>query len=273
MTSTRRFRRFRLLGARLGVGTLLGIFLVPPSAVAPRTEAAISVTDVGANLKLAWTEVQNYLRHLEDIARYIEMVNHQIEQLRRFGDPNYYIGMLGLDKVLAEIHAVQAGIGKTISDVQRIANGVRALQYTGEGLYRDITQLPDRFGDVVNYEVNSFKRFDVSAQLADQYNRDLLEYNRRMDSLGRQYEELLRKLNNAGSQMEADKIRGQMAAVAQQMTVAGHTVQASSDRLNAHVNMVNQMHMRDQEALRQMQMQESRREANALLRQLETKYR
>ena len=257
---------------RVGAVAILGSYLVPPSALAPQASAVYPVTDAGANLKLAWTEFQNFERHIEDIAKYVEMVNHQIEMLKRYGDPNYYIGMLGIDKLLAEIHAIEAGIGKTIQDVQRISNGVRALQYTGEGLYRDLSQLPDRFGAKVDYEVSAFKRFDTSAQLFDTYNKDLAEYNRRIGSLTRQLDELMHKLNSAGSGVEESKIRGQIAAVQSQMNAAGQQVQISGQRFNAQTQMVNQMQMRDSEALRQMQMQESRKEADALVQGLRSKY-
>ena len=252
---------------------LLGATLSPLPAGAPRAEAVYPVTDVGTHLKLAYTELQNYLRHLEDIAKYVEMVQHQIEQLRRFGDPNYYIGMLGLDKILAEIHMVQAGIARTIYDVQRVSNGLRALQYTGQGLYRDLSLLPDRFGNRVNYEMSSFKRFDVSGQLADQYNSDMSEYNRRMKSLSSQLVDLLHKYNSASSQMEAEKLKVQITAVEAQMNAAGQVLHASADRFNVHVGTVSQMSMRDAEAQRQIQAQESRQEASALVNGLLDHYR
>lgn len=252
-----------------------GLLLVPPSQFAPVPSVqatGIPVVDVGAITQLATTEIDNYLRHLEDIAKFIQQVDNQIEQLRRLGDPNTYIGMLQINRLVNDINSIQQGIGRSIAEVQSVANGVNALRYTANGIYRDISQIPDRFGNAVRYDVNQFKQFDVVGQLANQYTLDLQKYNQQMSSLGAQYNTLLSKLNSAGSQIEAEKIVGQMHAVSGQMQAAGLIMHASADRFQVQTQLNQQMAARDAQAQQQIDAQEAQTEAQMLDQRLTRKY-
>ena len=98
-------------------------------------------------------QVRQEAQHAEDITKYTTMIqkqlqqinqltsiiNQNVEQLRRFGSPDRYINMLGLDDLFAEVNKARAGLGRTVTDFTEAANGIAALKYTGGGLYQDLS--------------------------------------------------------------------------------------------------------------------------------------
>jgi hypothetical protein len=103
-------------------------------------------------------QVRQEAQHAEDITKYTTMiqkqlqqinqltniVNQSVEQLRRFGNPDTYVNMLGLDDLFEEVNKVKTGVGRTVADFTETANGIAALKYTGQGLYQDLSELPDK---------------------------------------------------------------------------------------------------------------------------------
>ena len=247
----------------------LGVFL--HSSV--RVQATgIPVVDIGANVQLARTEIDNGLRHLEDIAKYIQQVDNQLEQLRRMGDPNTYVQMLQLNRLVNDIGSISQGIQKGVVEVEMAADGPRALQYTANGIYRDLSQIPDKLGNAVKWNTAQFKQFDTVAQLSGQYQLDVTKYNTTMASLGSQFQALLKSLNAAGSQTESQKIIGQMHAVSAQMTAAGQILHASADRMGVQTQLNQQMAARDAQAQQQIDAQNAQNEVQSMQNQLISKY-
>jgi methyl-accepting chemotaxis protein len=129
--------------------------------------------------------------HVQDIAKYTEMINKQIEQinqlttvinqnidhLKRFGDPDSYINMLGLDELLAEVEKAKQGLGRTIGDVRQTVNGLQAIKDNGAGLYDDLSRLSDKFGNRVQLQADNFKKFGAVQTLYEDYNRESNDTN------------------------------------------------------------------------------------------------
>ncbi len=78
-------------------------------------------------------------KQLEQINQLTNLVNQDVEQLRRFGNPDTYVNMLGLDDLFEEVNKVKTGVGKTVADFTETANGIAALKNTGQGLYQDLS--------------------------------------------------------------------------------------------------------------------------------------
>ncbi len=165
--------------------------------------------------------------HVQDVAKYAEMIDKQVEQinqlttvinqnvdeLRRFGSPDTYVNMLGLDELLDEIEKTKEGVGKTVSDVRRTVDGVRALRGTAEGLYDDLSNLPDRFGQKVQFEADRFKKFGAVQDLYEDYNREQANTNEAIRKLQTEKAGTLNQLNAAGSLVEVQKFTAKLQAV------------------------------------------------------------
>ncbi len=215
-------------------------------------------------------QVKQEMQHAEDISKYATMIqkqleqinqltdiiNQDVEQLRRFGNPDTYINMLGLDQLFQEINSVKAGIGKTVSDFNSVANGLSALKYTGQGLYQDLSTLTDKFGQPMNYETASFKKFGVIQDMNDDYNRQLATVNQAFNQLENDVQNTASQINSAGSLVETEKLKAKLQAL--QGTLDSNMNRASVAALKvlvqSEVNRNDQARL--QEAGRQRRIQE-----------------
>jgi hypothetical protein len=215
-------------------------------------------------------QVKQELQHAEDIIKYTTMIekqleqidqltniiNQDIEQLRRFGNPDSYINMLGLDELFAEVNNLRSGVGKTVSDFSSMANGIAALKYTGQGLYQDLSTLADRFGRNVSYNIQSFKKFGALQDMNDDYNRQLNSVNQSFNRLEYDLRDTAGQLNSAGSLVETQKLQAKLQAL--QGTLESNMNRASLAALKvlvqSEVNRNDQA--RVQEAARQRRLQE-----------------
>ena len=226
-------------------------------------------------------QVRQESQHAEDVTKYATMIqkqvqqinqmttmlNQNVEQMRRFGNPNTYINMLGLDELFSEVNKIESGVGRTVSEFRQTANGIAALKDTGEGLYRDLTSLPDRFGQQVRYQADAFKQFGVIQNMFEDYNHQLSQLN---DSIGRLESDArttAQQINSAGSLVETQKLVAKHQAL-QGMVDANFnkaTLSALKVLVQGEANRNDQA--RVQAAARQRQVQENAIE-NAQLRAL-----
>jgi hypothetical protein len=215
-------------------------------------------------------QVKQELQHAEDITKYTTMIqkqleqidqltniiNQDIEQLRRFGNPDTYINMLGLDELFAEVNKLRSGVGKTVSDFSSMANGIAALKYTGQGLYQDLSTLADRFGRNVSYNAQSFKKFGALQDMNDDYNRQLNSVNQSFNRLEYDLRDTAGQLNSAGSLVETQKLQAKLQALqgALESDMNRASLAALKVLVQSEVNRNDQA--RVQEAVRQRHLQE-----------------
>ena len=215
-------------------------------------------------------QVKQELQHAEDVTKYTTMIqkqleqidqltnliNQDIEQLRRFGNPDTYVNMLGLDELFEEVNNLRSGVGRTVSDFSSAANGIAALKYTGQGLYQDLSRLPDKFDQHVAYNVQSFKKFGILQDMNDDYNRQLNTVNQSFNRLENDLRDTAGQLNSAGSLVESQKLQAKLQAL--QGALESNTNRASVAALKvlvqSEVNRNDQA--RVQEASRQRHLQE-----------------
>jgi DNA-binding ferritin-like protein len=172
-------------------------------------------------------QVKQELQHAEDVAKYAEMIqrqvqqiqqlttmiNQNVEQLRRIGDPNTYINMLGLDALFNEMSRLKQGLGSTMGGFQQTVDGIAALKETTNGLYQDISKMPDRFGKAVQYDVNGFKRFGAVQDMYKSFDAEVEQSNRSLTILQHEKQSTLQQLNSAGSLIEVQKLTGKLHSV------------------------------------------------------------
>jgi hypothetical protein len=212
-----------------------GLFI---AVTPPQSQGLVLVEDVPHMAQDAASEIVNLGKYITMIARaeaqianQIEQINHQVETLKRFGDPNYYINMLGLNKLITELQNIQARANLTVYEFNRIIQAGEALRYTGQGLYQDITQLPDRFGKVVKYDADSFKKFAMVQRMYDDYDRQQQNYRTSIQTLTTELNNTITKLNGASTQMETEKYTAKIHAISAAMTSASDQLKQAGQRL------------------------------------------
>jgi septal ring factor EnvC (AmiA/AmiB activator) len=260
------------------VALFLCIFNPTGRGEAPVHDAIHTVLNVAQQV---YGQVRQEAQHVEDITKYTTMIqkqleqinqltsiiNENMEQLRRFGSPDTYINMLGLDDLLAEVSKLKAGVGKTVADFTEAANGVAALKYTGEGLYQDLSELPDKFGRQVQYDTESFKKFGVVQDMSEDYNKELAAVNQSFARLEDEVQNTAHQIDTAGSLVETQKLKAKLQAVQGTLdtNMQRATLAALKVMVQAEANRNDQA--RAQEVVRQRRMQEMSME-NQELREL-----
>src|SRR5260221_3019177 len=215
-------------------------------------------------------QVKQELQHAEDVAKYAEMIqkqmqqiqqlttmiNQNIGQLRRIGDPNTYVNMLALDPLFNEMSRIKNGVGNTMAEFQQTVDGIAALKETSNNLYQDISKVSDRFGRAVQYDANSFKRFGAVQDMYRAFDTEVEQTNRSLTILQQEKQRTLQQLNSAGSLIEVQKLTSKLHSIEStiQDTIS-RTNMAAQKMLVQHAANQNDQ-ARTEQALLQQRLQE-----------------
>jgi septal ring factor EnvC (AmiA/AmiB activator) len=207
---------------------LVLIFIVSGSY---RAHAMISVYDAINTVENVIQQVVDRVvqaaQHAEDMAKYVQMIENQTQQiaqmttmisqnvqtLERLGNPQTYINMLSLNTILADIQRTMNGVGTTVAGFQQTANGFMALKYTASGLYQDLSQLKDQFGNPIQFQSNNFTRFAMVQNMYQSFNTEMSQANQSLASLLQQKQQILQQLNSASSLIETEKLQSQLQEI------------------------------------------------------------
>jgi hypothetical protein len=210
-------------------------------------------------------------QHAEDIAKYVKMmenqsqqigqlttmINQNVQQLERLGNPANYVNMLSLNVLGAEVQRTMNGVGTTIVEFQRTANGVMALKNTANGLYQDLSQLKDQFGNSIQFRTNLFTKYGVVQNMYQSFQNEMAQANQALASLLQQKQQILQQLNTATSLIETEKLKSQLEAVEASISSATARLSMYSQKILVQ-NVANQNDAaRLQEAQRQQWQQEA----------------
>lgn len=210
-------------------------------------------------------------QHAEDIAKYVKMmenqsqqigqlttmINQNVQQLERLGNPANYVNMLSLNVLGAEVQRTMNGVGTTIVEFQQTANGVMALKNTANGLYQDLSQLKDQFGNSIQFRTNLFTKYGVVQNMYQSFQNEMAQANQALASLLQQKQQILQQLNTATSLIETEKLKSQLEAVEASISSATARLSMYSQKILVQ-NVANQNDAaRLQEALRQQWQQEA----------------
>ena len=195
-------------------------------------------------------------KQLEQINQLTNLVNQDVEQLRRFGNPDTYVNMLGLDELFEEVNKVKTGVGKTVADFTETANGIAALKNTGQGLYQDLSALPDKFGQKVQYQAGSFKKFGMVQDMNDDYNTQLAAVNQSFKRLEEEVRNTTQQIDSAGSLVETEKLKAKLQAVQSTLDTNMHRASLAAFKVLVQSEVNRNDQARAQEAARQRRTQE-----------------
>jgi hypothetical protein len=223
-------------------------------------------------------QTKQALQHAEVMAKYAQMlqnqakqieelttvINQNVESLRRLGDPNTYINMLRLNDLFSEITKIKSGVGNTVAQFQQTANGALALKNTANGLYRDLSSLPDRFGQQIKYNADSFKPYAAVQDMYQTYNSELEQGNQSLANLQQQQQDALQQLNQAGSLIEVEKLKAKLTAIQTGIDNVLNRVFVSAQKVLVQTAANQNDEARRQESARQQIEQEMREETQEL---------
>jgi hypothetical protein len=208
-------------------------------------------------------EAKNYAQYLSQTANQITQTTNQLTQiqnqviaLERFGNPQYYVNLLGLSSFMATASVLTSGVGQTISSYRQAANGVLALGYTANGLYSNLVGSVDRYGNPIRYNTDAFRKFAAVNDMVESYNTQQRTFNAQMASLQQQLTTAMQNLNAASTQMETEKYAAQVNGIHAQINALTQTTNLTGQR--AAVQQLSNQNdaARVQEASHQQEIQE-----------------
>ena len=206
---------------------LVLIFIAPGSYSAHAMISVYDAINTAENvIQQVVDRVVQAAQHAEDIAKYAQMLENQTQQiaqlttmisqnvqaLERLGNPQTYVNMLSLNTILADIQRTMNGVGTTVAGFQQTANGFMALKYTANGLYQDLSQLKDQFGNPIQFQSNNFTKFAMVQNMYQSFNTEMTQANQALATLLQQKQQILQQLNSASSLIETEKLKSQLQA-------------------------------------------------------------
>lgn len=210
-------------------------------------------------------------QHAEDMAKYVQMIENQtqqiaqlttmisqnVQQLERLGNPQTYINMLSLNTIVADIQRTMNGVGTTVAEFQQTANGAMALKNTANGLYQDLSQLKDQFGNSIQFQPDAFTKFGLVQNMYQSFSTEMTQANQALANLLQQKQQILQQLNAASSLIETEKLKAELQAVEANISGATARLGVYSQKVLVQ-NAVNQNDAaRVQEAQRQQWQQQA----------------
>jgi hypothetical protein len=182
--------------------------------IAPLVRAQVVVTNPISDV-LAET------MHLEDIAKWVESINNQVQQIqtltqqlqqiqayvKAFGDPEQLLSIVGADQLISSLQ--QSGVGQTIGELHQLADGVQSLAYDANGLYQSLGTtftLPD--GITVPRAEELYRKFGAIQQSSRNFQAVTDDVLARREALRQQIATTTQQLQSATTDAETQKLTG-----------------------------------------------------------------
>jgi hypothetical protein len=188
-------------------------------AMVPFARAQLVVYDPAA-------QTQQILNEAQNLAKYVEMINNQVQQIQRltsqleelqqynkaFGDPSKILNITGVNGLLKDLQ--KTPVGKSIGDLERIANGVEALTYDANGLYQKIGKTFNTpSGQEVGRKVDDYKVFEAVNKTTQNYTNVYADVIERRKELKDEIASTTEKLQSATTDSEVQKLSGVLAGL------------------------------------------------------------
>jgi hypothetical protein len=179
----------------------------------------------------------NQANHIVDLAKYVEMVNNQLNQIttmtqelqqvtayvKAFGDPSSLLNITGANQLISSLR--QTGVGETIGQLQQAANGIRALEYTGNGLYTNLGSTfttPD--GVQLPRAEDLYRKYGAIQQSSQNFQGVTTDVLARRTNLRNQIASTTTQLQAASTDAETQKLTGVLVGYNAELATVDHEI-------------------------------------------------
>jgi hypothetical protein len=186
-------------------------------AAAPLVRAQEVVTD-------PVSDALNEEMHLEDLAKYVQMVENQVQQIETltqelqqteayvnaFGDPSQILNVTGANQLIGSLQ--NNGVGQTISQLQQLATGAGALTYTSKGLYQSQgTTFTTPDGAQFPREEDLYRMYGAVQQDSQNFQSVTNDVLARRETLRQEIASTIQELQSSTTDAETQKLNGVLA--------------------------------------------------------------
>lgn len=204
---------------------------------APLLPAQLVVTDPIAH-------TLSRIDHVQDLAKYIEMVNNQVKQIttmtqelqqvtayvKAFGDPSKLVNIVGANQLISSLQ--QPGAGQTLTQLQRSANGPQALQYNGNGLFQSPGQTfttPD--GTQVSRLEDSYRKYGAIQDDSRNFQTVTDDVLKRRKALRDNIAATTQKLQASTTDAETQKLNGVLIGYNAELATVDHEIDRAAEEV------------------------------------------
>lgn len=205
--------------------TILSVASIPSAQ-------ALTVADPTAHIIAKTSQIEN-------IAKYVEMVNNQVEQIQtlkgqleqvteyvdRFGDPESLTEITGVDDLISSIS--KSGVGKTIETIRSEVDGASAIKYTASGLYEEITSKTSS-GVEVERDPEDYKQFAAIQNASENYTEVYDDVQERRAALKENIAETTEALEASTTDAETQKLTGVLIAQSTELEAIDNELNAAA---------------------------------------------
>jgi hypothetical protein len=164
---------------------------------------------------------QIIIDHVEDVAKFVEMIQKQVEQINTltaqlqeiqhyvdlFGDPAKISKVVGADVLIKDLQS--SSIGQTLGELQGLADGVQALNYNANGLYHNIGGMVSTpAGNQIPRNEKDYRPFAAINKTTENYNQVYADVLRRREVLKEEIAAATEQLEAATTDAETQKLSG-----------------------------------------------------------------
>jgi len=179
----------------------------------------------------------NQANHIVDLAKYVEMVNNQLKQIttmtqelqqvtayvKAFGDPSSLLNISGANQLISSLR--QTGVGQTIGQLQQAANGIRALEYTGNGLYTNLGSTFTTPGGVhLPRAQDLYRKYGAIQQSSQNFQGVTTDVLARRANLRNQIASTTTQLQAATTDAETQKLAGVLVGYNAELATVDHEI-------------------------------------------------
>lgn len=212
---------------------------------------------------------QDAVNEVLDLAKYVEMINNQVQQLNSavstlrqiehyvqiIGDPSQIVNLIGLDGLFAEFE--NSGVGRTLGELQQLASGIESLRSNANGLYQSIGEtLQTPSGFELPRAEELYRKFAAIETTAHNFETVFDDIGARRKVLKGQMVETGTQLQASTTDAETQKLSGVIAGQAAQLqSLSGEVELATSQAVVQDISNRN-----DAEKQRQARVEEQQAE-------------
>lgn len=219
---------------------------------------------------------QSAMEHAIDVAKYVEMIAHQVEQInlltsqlqqltayvQAFGNPAMLLQITGADQIIRQLQ--QGPTGQLLGDLQQTASGLESLRYNAEGLYRSIETISVSGIEVPRSE-ELYKKFGALENTAQNFLTVHEETTSRVQSLKHDISATTTALQAATTDSQVQKLRGVLTSQQAELSA----LQAEVQQAASQVLVQDAMNRNDEEKQRRAQQEKDAAEFGIMNRQFD----
>lgn len=172
------------------------------------------------------------IQHVEDIAKAVEMISNQVQQLNTlnqqlqqiqayvnaFGNPEELTSIIGADGLIQSLQST--GSGQSLLQLRGLTDGGQALSYNGQGVFQNIgSTFSTPSGDTHQRDEEAYRKFSAIEQTSNNYQAVYDEVAQRRTQLRQQIAQTTSQLQASTTDAETQKLTG---------VIAGYNAELSS---------------------------------------------